>query len=64
MADVVGSSRLGGDDEERVLVRLRGVRSDLIEPGIAARRGRIAKGAGDGSIIELRSFIDGMVRPT
>ncbi len=62
VADVVGYSRLGGDDEERVLVRLRGVRSDLIEPGIAARHGGIAKRTGDG-VIEIRSTVDEMARP-
>jgi adenylate cyclase len=62
VADVVGYSRLAGDDEERALARLRGVRSDLIEPGIAARHGRIAERIGDG-VIEIRSVIDEMVRP-
>ena len=31
-ADVVGYSRLAGSDEERTLARLRGLRSDLIDP--------------------------------
>ena len=33
--DVVGYSRLVGADEERTLARLRGLRSDLIDPAIA-----------------------------
>ncbi len=41
VADVVGYSRLAGADEERTLARLRGLRSDLIDPSIAAHRGRI-----------------------
>jgi len=58
VADVVGYSRLAGADEERTLARLRGLRSDLIDPAIAAYRGRIVKRTGDGSIIEFRSVVD------
>jgi adenylate cyclase len=58
VADVVGYSRLAGADEDRTLARLRGLRSDLIDPAIAAHRGRIVKRTGDGSIIEFRSVVD------
>ena len=58
VADVVGYSRLAGADEERTLARLRGLRSDLIDPAIAAHHGRIVKRTGDGSIIEFRSVVD------
>jgi adenylate cyclase len=58
VADVVGYSRLAGADEDRTLSRLRGLRSDLIDPAIAAHRGRIVKRTGDGSIIEFRSVVD------
>jgi adenylate cyclase len=58
VADVVGYSRLAGADEDRTLARLRGLRSDLIDPAIAAHRGRIVKRTGDGSIIEFRSMVD------
>jgi TolB-like protein/class 3 adenylate cyclase len=58
VADVVGYSRLAGTDEERTLARLRGLRSDLIDPAIAAHRGRVVKRTGDGSIIEFRSVVD------
>ena len=58
VADVVGYSRLAGADEDRTLVRLRGLRSDLIDPAIAAHHGRIVKRTGDGSIIEFRSVVD------
>jgi class 3 adenylate cyclase len=40
VADVVGYSRLAGSDEDRTLSRLRGLRSDLIDPAIAAHHGR------------------------
>src|SRR5450432_1531858 len=58
VADVVGYSRLAGADEERTLARLRGLRSDLVDPAIAAHHGRIVKRTGDGSIIEFRSVVD------
>ena len=58
VADVVGYSRLAGADEDRTLARLRGLRSDLIDPAIAAQRGRIVKRTGDGIIIEFRSVVD------
>ena len=58
VADVVGYSRLAGADEERTLARLRGLRSDLIDPAIVAHRGRIVKRTGDGSIVEFRSVVD------
>ena len=58
VADVVGYSRLAGSDEDRTLARLRGLRSDLVDPAIAAHHGRIVKRTGDGSIIEFRSVVD------
>jgi TolB-like protein/class 3 adenylate cyclase/Flp pilus assembly protein TadD len=57
-ADVVGYSRLAGADEDRTLARLRGLRSDLIDPAIAAHHGRIVKRTGDGTIVEFRSVVD------
>jgi adenylate cyclase len=61
VADVVGYSRLAGVDEDRTLARLRGLRSDLIDPAIAAHHGRIVKRTGDGSIIEFRSVVDAVL---
>ena len=58
VADVVGYSRLAGTDEERTLARLRGLRSDLIDPAIAAHHGRIVKRTGDGAVVEFRSAVD------
>ena len=58
VADVVGYSRLAAADEDRTLARLRGLRSDLIDPAIAAHHGRIVKRTGDGSLIEFRSLVD------
>ena len=58
VADVVGYSRLAGADEERILARLRTLRSDLIDPTISVHHGRVVKRTGDGSIIEFRSVVD------
>jgi adenylate cyclase len=58
VSDVVGYSRLAGTDEDRTLSRLRGLRSDLIDPAVAAHHGRIVKRTGDGSLIEFRSVVD------
>jgi adenylate cyclase len=58
VADIVGYSRLAGADEDRILARLRTLRSDLIDPTIAVHRGRIVKRTGDGSIVEFRSVVD------
>jgi TolB-like protein/class 3 adenylate cyclase len=57
-SDVVGYSRLAGADEDRILARLRSLRSDLIDPTIAVHHGRIVKRTGDGSIVEFRSIVD------
>ena len=58
VADIVGYGRLAGADEERTLARVRGLRSDLIDPPIAAHHGRTVKRTGDGAIIEFRSVVD------
>ena len=57
-ADVVGYSRLVGAEEDRTLARLRALRSDLIDPTIALRHGRVVKRTGDGILIEFRSVVD------
>jgi TolB-like protein/class 3 adenylate cyclase/Flp pilus assembly protein TadD len=58
VTDIVGYSRLAGADEDRILARLRTLRSDLIEPTISVHRGRVVKGTGDGFIVEFRSVVD------
>jgi len=58
VSDVVGYSRLAGTDEDRILARLRALRSDLIDPTITVHHGRVVKRTGDGSIIEFRSVVD------
>jgi adenylate cyclase len=58
VADVVGYSRLAGADEDRVLARLRALRSDLLDPTIALHHGRVVKRTGDGILLEFRSVVD------
>ena len=58
VSDVVGYSRLTGADEDRILARLRALRTDLIDPTVAVHHGRVVKRTGDGSIIEFRSVVD------
>ena len=58
VSDVVGYSRHAGADEDRILARLRTLRSDLIDPTIAVHHGRVVKRTGDGSVVEFRNVID------
>jgi adenylate cyclase len=57
-ADVAGYSRLMGRDEERTLAELKALRKTLIDPAIAAHRGRMVKTAGDGMLVEFASAVD------
>jgi TolB-like protein/class 3 adenylate cyclase/Flp pilus assembly protein TadD len=58
VSDVVGYSRLAGADEDRILARMRALRSDLIDPTLAVHHGRVVKRTGDGAIVEFRSVVD------
>jgi len=57
-ADVAGYSRLMGRDEERTHADLKALRKTLIDPRIAAHRGRIVKNTGDGMLVEFASAVD------
>ncbi|MFQ5955507.1 MAG: adenylate/guanylate cyclase domain-containing protein [Kiloniellales bacterium] len=57
-ADVVGYSRLMGADEEGTLASLKAHREQLIDPKIAAHRGRIVKTTGDGILAEFASVVE------
>jgi TolB-like protein/class 3 adenylate cyclase len=59
-ADVAGYSRLIGIDEEGTLAALRVLRRELIDPGIAAHKGRIVKTTGDGLLVEFASVVDAL----
>lgn len=55
VADIVGYSRMMGLDESGTLRRLKALRRELIDPQIAAARGRIVKTMGDGLLVEFPS---------
>ena len=57
-ADVVGYSRLMEKDEAGTFERLRQMRTDLVQPAIADRRGRVFKLMGDGLLAEFASAVD------
>jgi TolB-like protein/class 3 adenylate cyclase len=57
-ADVVGSSRLMGVDEEGTLARLKALRKTLFDPKIAEHHGRVVKNTGDGALVEFASVVD------
>jgi TolB-like protein/class 3 adenylate cyclase/predicted Zn-dependent protease len=59
-ADVAGYSRLIGADEQGTLTRLKAIRSELIDPQIAADHGRIVKTTGDGLLVEFASTVDAL----
>jgi adenylate cyclase len=59
-ADVAGYSRLIGVDEEGTLHRLRSLRAEVIDPAIAAHRGRLVKTTGDGFLAEFASVVDAL----
>ena len=57
-ADVVGYSRLMGEDETGTLERLKSLRRELVQPKIAERGGRIVKLMGDGLLAEFPSVVE------
>jgi adenylate cyclase len=57
-ADVAGYSRLMGADEAGTLVALKAHRRELIDPQIAAHKGRIVKTTGDGMLAEFPSVVE------
>jgi adenylate cyclase len=57
-ADIVGYSRLMGQNEAGTLARLRDHRRELIDPEIADHKGRIVKTTGDGLLIEFPSVVE------
>jgi TolB-like protein/class 3 adenylate cyclase len=57
-ADVAGYSRLMGANEEGTLAQLKSIRKALVDPTIAAHRGRIVKTTGDGMLVEFASAVD------
>ncbi|MGE0747164.1 MAG: adenylate/guanylate cyclase domain-containing protein [Rhodospirillales bacterium] len=57
-ADLAGYSRMMAEDEGGTLERLRAVLDGVVEPAVAAFRGRIVKTTGDGFLAEYGSVTD------
>jgi adenylate cyclase len=57
VADVVGYSRLMGDDEAGTLERLKALHRELVQPKISEHGGRIVKLMGDGLLAEFSSAV-------
>lgn len=57
-ADVVGYTRLMGEDAEATLNTLRRLRAEILAPAVAAKRGRVVKSMGDGWIVLFNAISD------
>src|SRR5688572_2074146 len=57
VADVVGYSKLIGNDEAGTLAKLQALRTNVIEPAIAKHTGRLFKAVGDGVLVEFASAV-------
>ena len=57
-ADVVGYSRLMGQDEIGTLTALKARRSEVLAPTVAQHNGRVIKVMGDGVLVEFGSAVD------
>ena len=57
-ADVVGYSRMVGEDEAGTIARLKALRLEFIAPLIAEYHGRVVKLMGDGALVEFASVVD------
>lgn len=58
VADVVGYTRLVGEDEAGTIARLADCESRLIEPLVGRHGGRVVKRMGDGFLVEFRSAME------
>jgi len=63
-ADVAGYSRLVRVDEVGTLGALKAHRRDIVDPAIAAHKGRIFKTTGDGLLVEFASVVDAVTCAT
>ena len=57
-ADVVGYSRMMGENESGTLNALKAMRRDVFDPTVGRYRGRIFKVIGDGILTEFQSVVD------
>src|SRR3954469_6670881 len=56
--DVVGYSRLMGENEAGTLADLIELRKTIVGPIVSSHRGRIVKLMGDGALVEFASAVD------
>jgi adenylate cyclase len=61
IADVVGYSRLMQADEEGTLARVQDIATNIVDPRVAAHRGRIFRTMGDGLLIEFPSVVEALL---
>ena len=57
-ADVVGYSRLVGNDEAGTIARVKALRKECLEPLVAEYHGRVVKLMGDGALVEFASAVN------
>ena len=57
-ADVVGYSRLMGEDETGTRARFNALLDDAVSAAIEKHRGRLVKTMGDGFLVEFASVVD------
>jgi len=57
-ADVVGYSRLMGEDEAGTLAVLKARRKQILEPLVGKHQGRVFKLTGDGALVQFSSAVD------
>lgn len=60
-ADVVGYSRLMGEDEEGTHLTLKAIWREVTGFSVAERRGRVVKTMGDGLLVEFASVVDAVL---
>src|SRR5512146_645093 len=60
VADVVGYSRLMGQDESGMLAALKSLRQEIVDPAMASHGGRTVKTTGDGMVVEFASVVDAL----
>ncbi len=57
-ADVVGYSRLMGEDDAGTFAAVKALRKELFAPKVVEHHGRIVKLMGDGALVEFPSVVD------
>jgi class 3 adenylate cyclase len=61
-ADMVGYSKAMEADEAGTIARLRAIRTELIDPAISQRHGRVVKLMGDGALVAFEAWSTSRLR--